>query len=127
MKTKLFLFASIVLAVFAFVACSDDNDSQDIYYITVGQSDVNFNSNYLLQAKIWNYVESTSNSQHYKQCTESQAKTWLNQVVTEIKKPAFIEGIPVLKTTFTLEVRQSTSDPDSEGKLVTSQSITLEN
>ncbi|GHT01191.1 hypothetical protein AGMMS49525_01270 [Bacteroidia bacterium] len=125
MKTKLFLFASIVLAAFAFGACSDDNDSTDIYYITVGNADVNFTSNLFLHAKIWSYVESTSNAQHYKQCTESQAKTWFNQVVTEIKKPAFIDGIPVLPTTFTLEVRRATSEAESEGKLVTSQSITL--
>jgi hypothetical protein len=128
MKTKLFFLASLVFAMFAVVACSDDDkDSQDVYYIVPGQTDANFDSNLYLQFAITAKITSTSGTgQNYKTCTESQAKEWFNQVVTEIKDHNFIANIPLLKTTFTLEVRQAASDPDTQGKLVSSQQITLD-
>ncbi|GHV10118.1 hypothetical protein FACS1894162_2690 [Bacteroidia bacterium] len=118
---------AICLLIPFFSGCSDDEKSTDVYYITVGQTDVNFTSNLYLQAEITDLIATTSGSnQRYKLCTESEAKSWLNQVVTEIKKPAFIADIPLLKTTFTLEATQAASDPDAKGKVVASQQITLE-
>jgi hypothetical protein len=124
MKRKL-LFSFAILGIMSLVAplcssCSSDEESTDVYYITVDNADANFTSNLLLQLKVTELI-GTGN----KLTTESEAKTWFNGVCDKVADPKNTADIALLTTTFDLVLGVASSSPDTEGKIVATKTITI--
>lgn len=121
-------FFSLLLMILAVgvTACSDDDEQQNGWYITVDTelSSANFNSNLYVQMAVSGILNTYNEEFRQTMMSEKDAKNRFETFCTELENKVNAMGLPVLENTYcTVYLTHTTSTPNEKGPVLSSKKI----
>lgn len=126
---KMIFFAMAIMAVvcvFSFVACSNNDEEKNLYWLSVSDASTNYNNNSLVSDVVTSLVEEFQNQYGKTALTSSEANGYFETLCAKAVSTVSSNGSTVFPDTYcTLVLQHSSSSPDGDYPTVATKKVTF--